>query len=422
MMPILTCKDFTILEGYEMSLGETLNINQAVLPVNSKSMGYKKHKSTAGDYLALGTISQSISPLILTKLQNRMNNIKTILESNDTTQIETLDRDDIVGNMHYATMLGYYAQLLGQTKMLQQASNVHETIIGYGTFGTEVAINDRFGLPTGIKSGGIGLDIPITKVVIADNDNQQNYKNYRLQAGMLASSLEHLTPEQMYNTDPNNPIQGISTMKAFALANAQGQKIYTLNQENISQTLPKITASSLVKGAISSAVATGHLVSVHEKPVSVTGWTGTGYMVINETTGDGAFMIGGGGNGGKLKISFMSKLQFWLGMLSGFLNNHPVLKKALTGGLGIIIGKIKRIIDLIGKCKSTSGVVAIVGLYLVWNISYLILSLGLVASGVGTYFLYAVGILEFYIEGLFQDTVEKLYCRQNILLNWTLYA
>ena len=66
------------------------------------------------------------------------------------------------------------------------------------------------------------------KTIVADNNNRQNFLNYRMQAGMIASSLEHQTPEQMYNTDPNNPVQGISTMKALALANAQGQKIYTV--------------------------------------------------------------------------------------------------------------------------------------------------------------------------------------------------
>ena len=33
------------------------------------------------------------------------------------TQIATLNREDVMGNMHYATMIGYYAQLLGQTEM-----------------------------------------------------------------------------------------------------------------------------------------------------------------------------------------------------------------------------------------------------------------------------------------------------------------
>lgn len=151
--------------------------------------------------------------------------------------------------------------------MLQQTSKVHEILIGYGTFGSEVDTYDRFGLSVGIKAGGIGLDIPMTKVVVADNNDQQNYKNYRLQAGMIASSLEHQTPEQMYNTDPANPVQGISTMKAFAIASAEGQKLYTLTQSNIATVLPKITASALVKGAIQSAVAAGQTVTVHERPV-----------------------------------------------------------------------------------------------------------------------------------------------------------
>jgi len=101
--------------------------------------------------------------------------------------------------------------------MLQQTNKVHESIIGYGTFGSKVGIVvSRFGLPTGIKAVCIGLeDIPMTKVVV-----QENFKNYRLQAGMITCSLKHQTPEQMYNTDPNNPIQSISTIKAFALANA----------------------------------------------------------------------------------------------------------------------------------------------------------------------------------------------------------
>ena len=68
------------------------------------------------------------------------------------TQIATLNREDVMGNMHYATMLGYYAQLLGQTKMLQQTSKVHKSIIDYGTFGSKVGIASKFGLPTGIKA------------------------------------------------------------------------------------------------------------------------------------------------------------------------------------------------------------------------------------------------------------------------------
>ena len=308
-----------ILEGGEMRLGDKLNIDQAVLPVNSQSMGYKKHKTHAGDYLALGTVSQSVSPDMLKKLQKEMQRIQNILASTDKEQIEKLTREDIQGNMHYATMLGYYGSLLGKTESLQREFTVKETIIGYGTFGFEVRINSRFGLATGIKIGGIGLDIPMTKVVIADNNNQENFKNYRLQAGAIASSLEHETPEQMYNDASS---EGISTIKAFSLANRDNQKIYTIDTNNMLDILPKIQASSLVMSDIRGALSTGKQVVVHEKPVSVPGWRGTGYMVIDTINYDTAYLIGGGGNGG---FELISGLQSFLWM-------------AIAGTLGAVDG------------------------------------------------------------------------------------
>lgn len=245
-------------------------------------------------------------------------------------------------------MLGYYAQLLGQTRMLQQTSKVHEIIIGYGTFGSEVGVASRFGLPTGIKAGGIGLDIPMSKVVVADNNNQQNFKNYRLQAGMIASSLEHRTPEQMYNTDPSNPVQGISTMKAFALANQQGQKLYTITQDNINEVLPKIQASSLTKGDIIGSVNAGKTVTVHEREVSVPGWTGTGYMVISPN-GDGAFLIGGGGNGGWIETGVAVVLDV-ISLIKPFAKLSPVL----TGVLGVLTSIVSSLEDL-SRCMAQGG-------------------------------------------------------------------
>jgi len=144
----------------------------------------------------------------------------------------------------------------------------------------------------------------LIKTVVADNNDKQAFLNYRLQAGMIASSLEHQTPEQLYNTDPDNPVQGISTMKAFAIANAEGQKIYTVTQDNINDVLPKIQASPLTLNAITNAVNAGKTVTVHEREVSVPGWTGTGYMVIDPVTGDGAYMISGGGMGDGLSSDY----------------------------------------------------------------------------------------------------------------------
>jgi hypothetical protein len=80
-----------------------------------------------------------------------------------------------------------------------------------------------------------------------------------------------------------------------------GQKIYTITQANLNEILPKIQASSLTKGNIISSVNAGKTVTVHEREVTVPGRRGTGYMVIDPVTGDGAFMISGGGMVGFLR-------------------------------------------------------------------------------------------------------------------------
>ncbi len=257
--------------------------------------------------------------------------------------------------------------------MICLGSNVHELIIGYGTFGSEVRTADRFGLPVGIKAGGIGLDIPISKVIVADHNDRQNFLNYRMQAGMIASSLEHQTPEQLYNTDPNNPIQGISTMKAFALANAQGQKMYTISKQNIDKVLPMIQASALTKGDIRNAVYAGKIVTVHEREVSVPGWHGTGYMVFDPANGNNAFMISGGGNGGWIETAIAVVLD---------VMRPAVLPTAIIA----ILMSVYSALDALKKCDTIHQ--AIYGLMLGAFVAYMTYIMIMAsAAGVGLFYL-----------------------------------
>ncbi len=49
---------------------------------------------------------------------------------------------------------------------------------------------------------------------------------------------------------------------------------------------------------IASALAVGKEVITHTDPVSVPGWSGAGYIILDPDTGDGAYKIGGGADGG----------------------------------------------------------------------------------------------------------------------------
>ena len=49
---------------------------------------------------------------------------------------------------------------------------------------------------------------------------------------------------------------------------------------------------------IRNGVNAGKTVTVSERPITLNGWTGTGYTILDPYSGAGAYMIGGGLDGG----------------------------------------------------------------------------------------------------------------------------
>jgi hypothetical protein len=151
---------------------------------------------------------------------------------------------------------------------------------------------------------------------------------YNRMRGQHSSAMEHAVPGQFWvdktqcryvdeNGQTKNPTlsdcgQAVSTVKALAIAQQQGQKIYTITQQNASTALAKLPVGGSVGQEIRNAVQAGKEVTVHEKSVSAYGWTGYGYSIIDPETGAGAYIIEWGGNGGSLDSS-----SFIAGVASG---------------------------------------------------------------------------------------------------------
>jgi len=147
------------------------------------------------------------------------------------------------------------------------------------------------------------------------------------------ASKANISP--MFNTDPNNPTQGISTVKALQLANAQDQQIYKIDQTNIDTVLPKLNLSNSIKQDIQSSVNVGKYVITHTDNVSVPGWSGAGYAIIDPLTGSDAYMISGGENGGFILTTAVSVVL----NLMDILKASPGMKNfafVLTGLTNII--------------------------------------------------------------------------------------
>lgn len=102
----------------------------------------------------------------------------------------------------------------------------------------------------------------------------------------------------MFTTDPNNPVGGVSAVKALQIAASQGQRIYHISPTNQAQVLPNLHLDAQAMSEITTTLATGKEVIAHTDRISVPGWTREGYILFDPVTGAGAYKIAGGANGG----------------------------------------------------------------------------------------------------------------------------
>jgi len=146
--------------------------------------------------------------------------------------------------------------------------------------------------------------------------NTQARNQLRFQAGLISSALEHLVPEQMFS-DPDNPTQGFSAARALELAASQGQRIFQIDQSNINEVMPQLNLDFSVEAEIRDSVRAGFMVITHTDNVSVPGFSGAGYLVLDPDTLIGAYKISGGGNGGHIGLGLgASAAVLFIGILS----------------------------------------------------------------------------------------------------------
>lgn len=83
---------------------------------------------------------------------------------------------------------------------------------------------------------------------------------------------------------------------------------------------------------IQNALAAGKEVTVHQAPITQSGWTGSGYIITDPATGAGAYMIAGGANG-----AWIAALLFALFMgIVAVVAALPFILIAATLGLAAI--------------------------------------------------------------------------------------
>jgi hypothetical protein len=277
----------------------------------------------AGQASALGLSIQGISPGQFATLQTRLDQTQSKLQAQDLSGVTG---DLIAGDILIAAVWGYLAALQSNGKLAErQAGVIDLPALSYGLFHAIAQPHKLYGIiTTSIKFPGAMMDVGhLRHVRIAKDSSNQTLVNYNRMRGQFASAMEHVTPERFFvdpstcnivgtpNPDPSKAAcpQAVSAVKALGLAESQGQKVYTITAAN-QQVINDLDLRSDTITDIQNAVAAGKEVTVHQSQITVNGWTGAGYSVVDPGTGAGAYLIVGGANGGFFFSFFLTVLCF----------------------------------------------------------------------------------------------------------------
>lgn len=341
VVPELRVQGQVVMTGPSMQLGQDLNFvfNPQFVTAGVKPFSYSL---PAGAYVAVAVTAGSISPKALTDAQNNLQNTQTLLQQHAAG----VTGESYFGAAYASALLSYYMQYEQAGEQLGRLySGRHVLAAGIGSFGYEPSVRYVFGVPTAIYGGAAVMNLPIVNVVGADPAAGYTKKAFTLELGTVASALEFGVPNQSL-TAAGVTSSGISAIVALQKAMAQGQTLYHLTPANQASLLPLIQLDANTMADIEQALAAGEEVFTHATPISVTGWTGAGYIIFDPATGDGAYKISGGQNGGYSSyiIAFV--------VLMAAIAAVAVFGAMVLAAEGGMIGLIFAVINLVTYIKS----------------------------------------------------------------------
>src|SRR5262249_7865081 len=115
--------------------------------------------------------------------------------------------------------------------------------------------------------------------------------DFSLLSGLQGSVLESRIFEESLQ------IPSVSTATALALAPGQGIPIFVIDRSNL-DVLAGLPLDESVVEEIQEAAGRGFRIHVPARPLTVQAWTGVGYLILDDETGETAWQLQGGHSGG----------------------------------------------------------------------------------------------------------------------------
>jgi len=139
---------------------------------------------------------------------------------------------------------------------------------------------------------GIAVDADLRSSAPVGVGDPESERHFLMLSGLEGSVLEHRTFEDDLQLD------SVSTTKALQLAAPQGVALVDVTGDNVDSVLPGLTLDAGVKDEIREAAGRGWLARVPASPLTRLAWTGVGYLLLDEQTGEAAYKLQGGHSGG----------------------------------------------------------------------------------------------------------------------------
>lgn len=316
--------DAVVLEGPSVSLGEPLKLSLGFTSPGGFGDSIETEMA-AGVYYNIALSALNVADKqALGGLDSSENLVGTFFDSINSG-------DDQVGKVLHNIGLQYFTHTNNASRLLEGVMHIYNTrAVNAGFVSVSAKYREFFGITVSPPIiSGLNIDIPryVQSPFSITGDNEQEKAFTKIQ-GLNTSYFEHAIWESFSGID------SVSTVKLLQLANEAGQPIYTINNANVNATLPLLNQAQHVKDDIRNVVAAGKEVTVPKSYITLNEWTGTGYMVRNPGTGEGAYMISTGlYGGGSTKSPASSTLGLLARQYAALAEGKPARELKLNSGL-----------------------------------------------------------------------------------------
>ena len=360
----------------------------------------------AGEYLAIGIDPAGIANAQLIGLKTKAQAVQDQIAAHNYSM---LSKHDLIGSMMQSAVMNFFVQegVKAQTAARVQGI-LNYRLPSFGTVSTYSVVGTLFGIPVQVASKGVIVDVPhLATMSVAKSGDIARAAAFTHAEGTAASRTESDVLEQGFSV--NQQAAGVSAVQALAVANQQGQRIYTIDSTNASTAIPQLSVQSAVIREIADSVAAGRSVTVSQNMINYAGTNEVGYIISDPLTGAAAYKISSSANGGEVILIAghpgVDDVENYMLQLLKLAGDHPFLTAFLAVAvlllgeigifLGLIIGIISLASDLLQALNNSATMCTTLVNLVIGGVAGILFAMGLFAGfftfGIGTVIALAIG-------------------------------